>query len=418
LESTELWWYNFDDPQLVQLVERARIDNLDVLTAGSRIAQARASLGISKSDRWPIADASGSKTRSQSSEAVGTGQEVDFYRVGLDAVWEWDLFGGTRRSIEASVADLQGRMADHQAATVSVSAETALRYVEIRTLQRRLQIAEGNLSAQLETFELTQFRAQAGLSTELDVQLARSNLESTRARLPDLENQLARTRHSLSVLLGVPPGSLDEELAEPGPIPTASPDVAIGVPAETLRRRPDVRSAEQAVATQSALVGVATAQLYPSLRLSGSIGLEALSVEGLTGGEASAWSFGPSIRLPLFNRGKLRRSVDVQVELLEQSEINYRKAVLGAWAEVEDALASLRAEQERQRAYREAASAAATAVDLSLDLYSAGISDFQAVLEAQRSLYSFEDLLAQSQAGESASLIRLYKALGGGWSTE
>jgi outer membrane protein TolC len=165
-------------------------------------------------------------------------------------------------------------------------------------------------------------------------------------------------------------------------------------------------------------VGVATAQLYPSLRLSGSIGLETLSLDALSDGNVTAWSFGPAIRLPVFNRGKLRRGVDLQVELLEQSEINYRKTVLGAWAEVEDALAALRAEQERQGAYQEAASAAATAVELSLDLYSAGISDFQAVLEAQRSLYSFEDLLAQSQAGESASLIRLYKALGGGWSTE
>ena len=185
-----------------------------------------------------------------------------------------------------------------------------------------------------------------------------------------------------------------------------------------IRQRPDIRSAERAVATQSALVGVATAQLYPNFRLTGSIGLEALSLDGLLADDVIAWSAGPSISIPLFNRGKLRRSVDLQVELLEQSELNYRKAVLGAWAEVEDALAALRAEQERQSAYREAASAAATAVELSLDLYSAGISDFQAVLEAQRSLYSFEDLLAQSQAGESTSLIRLYKALGGGWSTE
>jgi NodT family efflux transporter outer membrane factor (OMF) lipoprotein len=412
---TDLWWHGFDDPQLVQLVERSRVENLDLRTAGSRIAQARANLGISRSDRFPVGEASGSRTRSQSSEAVGTGREVDFYRVGLDAGWELDLFGGTRRSIEAAVADLEGRVADHQAALISVSAETALRYVEIRALQRRLEIATDNLAAQQDTYKLTQFRAQAGLSTELDVQLARSNLESTRARVPDLESQLAKTRHALSVLLGAPPGTLDEELEASGPIPTASPDIAVGVPAEVLRRRPDVRSAERAVAAQSALVGVATAQLYPSLRLSGSIGLEALSLDGLTGGNATAWSFGPSISLPIFNRGKLRRGVDLQVELLEQSEINYRKTVLGALSEVEDALVALRAERERQEAYQEATLAAANAVELSLTLYRTGISDFQAVLEAQRSLYSLEDLLAQSQAGETTSLIRLYKAVGGGW---
>jgi NodT family efflux transporter outer membrane factor (OMF) lipoprotein len=290
--------------------------------------------------------------------------------------------------------------------------------VEVRGLQRRLQIAEDNLAAQQETFELTQLRAQAGLSTELDVQLARTNLESTRARIPNLENQLAKTRHALSVLLGVPPGALDEELDVPAPIPTALPDVAVGVPAEVLRRRPDIRSAERAVATQSALVGVATAQLYPSFRLSGSIGLEALSLDGLLADDVIAWSIGPSIRFPIFNRGKLKRNVDLQAELLEQSEINYRRTVLGALSEVEDALVALRSEQEQQEAYDEAAAAAANAVELSLDLYSTGIRDFQSVLEAQRSLYSFEDLLAQSQVGEAASLIRLYKALGGGWSSE
>jgi NodT family efflux transporter outer membrane factor (OMF) lipoprotein len=417
-DSTEPWWQNFNDPKLTQLVERSRIENLDVQTAASRIGQARASLGISRADRWPSIDASAISTRSQSSNAVGTGQRVDFYRVGLDAWWERDLFGGTRRSIEAGVADLEGRMAEAEAIRVSVEAETALRYVEVRGLQRRLQIAENNLAAQQETFELTQLRAQAGLSTELDVQLARTNLESTRARLPNLENQLAKTRHALSLLLGVPPGALDEELEAPIPIPTARPDVAVGVPAEVLRQRPDIRSAERAVATQSALVGVATAQLYPNFRLSGSIGLEALSLDGLLADDVIAWSAGPSISIPIFNRGKLKRNVDIQVELLEQSEINYKRTVLGALSEVEDALVALRSEQEQQDAYEQAASAASNAVELSLDLYRTGLRDFQSVLEAQRSLYSFEDLLAQSQVGEVASLIRLYKALGGGWSSE
>jgi NodT family efflux transporter outer membrane factor (OMF) lipoprotein len=412
------WWNHFDDPQLAGLVERSTIGNLDVLTAGSRIAQARASLGLTRGDLLPAVDASGSGTRSESSQAAGTGQQVDFYRVGLDAGWEVDVFGGTRRSIEAAAADLDGRMADRDAVLVSVSAETALRYVEVRALQRRLQIAEDNLAAQQETFELTQFRAQAGLSTELDTQLARSNLENTRARLPDLENQLARTRHALAVLLGVPPGALDEELEAAMPIPTAPEDLAIGMPAELLRRRPDIRAAEQAVATQSALVGVATAQLYPRFRLSGSIGLEALSLDGLTAEGATAWNAGPSIGIPLFNRGQLRRSVELQAGLLEQSELNYRKAVLGALSEVEDALVALRAEQDRRLAYEAAASAASRAVELSLDLYRTGNRDFQSVLDAQRSLYSFEDLLAQSEAGETVSVIRLYKALGGGWQAE
>jgi NodT family efflux transporter outer membrane factor (OMF) lipoprotein len=309
-------------------------------------------------------------------------------------------------------------MADQEAALVAVAAETALRYVEVRALQRRLQIAKDNLRVQQQTFELTQFRAWEGLSAELDVQLAQSNLESTRARLLGLENQLAQTRHALSVLVGLPPGALDEELEPPRPIPKASAGIAAGIPAEALRQRRDVQSAERAVAAQSALVGVAAARLYPQFRLTGSIGLEALSAGGLFEGDATGWSFGQSISLPLFNRGQLRRGVDLQEELLEQAKIHYRRTVLSALAEVEDALVAVRTDGGSRVAYEAAAQAAGRAADLSLDLYRAGLSDFQVVLEAQRSQLTFDDLLAQSQAGETASLIRLYRALGGGWSTK
>jgi NodT family efflux transporter outer membrane factor (OMF) lipoprotein len=417
-QETDSWWHSFNDPQLLRLVERSRSENLDVLAAGSRIAQARANLGISRGDRWPGANGAVSRTRSQTSQAVGPGREVDHYRIGLDAGWERDLFGGTRRSIEAAVADLEGRVADQEAALVAVAAETALRYVEVRALQRRMRIAEDHMRVQQETVELTQFRAQAGLSTELDVHLAQSNLENTRARLLGLERQLAQNRHALSVLVGLPPGALGRELEVPQPIPTASTGIAAGIPAEVLRRRPDVRSAERAVAVQSALVGVATSKLYPQFRLTGSIGLEALSPGGLFDGDVTAWSLGQTISLPLFNRGQLRRGIDLQIELLEQAEVNYRRTVLGALSEVEDALVAVRTEGESRIAYEAAAQAAANAMGLSLDLYQSGLSDYQAVLEAQRSLLTFDDMRAQSQAEETTSLIRLYKALGGGWSTE
>lgn len=417
-EVMDRWWDDFGDPTLSALVERAAEGNLDVRTAASRITQARASLGISQGGLWPSADLSASGSRSESSQAAGTGQQVDFYRSSIDAGWELDLFGGTRRSIEAAVADLEARHADEEATLVSVSAEIALRYVDLRGFQQRYAIAEDNLAAQQETFELTTFRAQAGLSTQLDVELARANLESTRARLPDLESLIARTRHSLALLLGLPPGALDDELGLAAPIPTASPNIAVGVPAEILRRRPDVRAAERSVATQSALVGVAAAQLYPRFRLSGSIGLEALTLDGLISEEAVAWSGGASVGIPIFNRGQLKRGVDLQVALLEQSEIAYERTVLSALAEVEDALVDLRTSGDQQVAYTNAAAAAQRAVDLSLDLYQNGVRDFQSVLEAQRSLYSFQDLQAQSEAGGTASLVRLYKALGGAWPIE
>lgn len=414
-EVMDRWWDDFGDPTLSALVERAAAGNLDVRTAGSRITQARASLGISEADLWPAADMSASGTRSESGEAAGTGQQIDFYRASIDAGWELDLFGGTRRSIEAAVADLEARHADEEAALVSVSAEIALRYVDLRAFQRRYAIAVDNLAAQQETFELTQFRALAGLSTQLDVELARANLEGTRARLPELESQIARTRHALALLLGLPPGALRAELDPVVPIPTASPAIAVGVPAEVLRRRPDVRAAERSVATQSALVGVATAHLYPRFRLSGSIGLEALTTGGLISEDAVAWSGGASIGVPIFNRGQLNRGVDLQVALLEQSELAYERTVLNALTEVEDALVDLRTSGEQQDAYADAAAAAQRAVDLSLELYQTGVRDFQSVLEAQRSLYSFQDLQAQSEAGGTASLVRLYKALGGAW---
>lgn len=417
-EVMDRWWDDFGDPTLTALVERAATGNLDVRTAGSRITQARASLGISEADQWPTIDGNVSATRSEGSEAVGTGERVDFYRAGIDVGRELDLFGGTHRSIEAAVADLEARHADEEAALVAISAEVALRYVDLREFQRRLDIAEDNLAVQEETFELTQFRAQAGLSTQLDVEFALSNLESTRARLPELEGQISRTSHAISVLLGLPPGSLDLELEEVAPIPTASPEIAVGVPAEVLRRRPDVRAAEQSVITQSALVGVATAQLYPRFRLGGSIGLESLSLDGLISTDVISWSSGPSINIPIFNRGRLRRGVDLQVALLEQSEIAYERTVLNALTEVEDALVDLRTTGDQQVAYADAAAAAQRAVDLSLDLYQNGVRDFQSVLEAQRSLYSFQDLQAQSEARGAASLVRLYKALGGAWPIE
>jgi NodT family efflux transporter outer membrane factor (OMF) lipoprotein len=413
--EADQWWQEFDDPLLVSLVERAAAGSLDVRAAGARIAQARASLGINQADLWPTVDASASATRSVSSPEVSSGQEVDFLRASLDAGWELDLFGGTRRSIEAAVADYEGRIADRDAVMVSISAEVAQRYVDVRELQDRIRIASDNLLAQQETYELVQFRAEAGLSTGLDVQLARSNLESTRARIPELENLLARTRHSLALLLGLAPGALDAELASTVPIPTPVADLAVGVPADALRSRPDIRSAERAVATQSALVGVSTAQLYPRFRLSGSIGLEALSLDGLFGGDATAWSAGPSIGVPIFNRGRLRRGVDLQYVVLDQAEIEYERTVLNALAEVEDALVAVRTNRERRDAYGEAAAAAGQAVTLSLELYSTGVRDFQSVLEAQRSLYSFQDLAAQSEADATTSLVRLYKALGGGW---
>jgi len=417
-EILAAWWNVFDDPALTHLIERAVAGNLDLRTALSRLRQARASLGLRETDRLPSLDASGSATRSGSSEQAGSGAETEFYRLGVDAGWELDLFGGVRRSIEAALAELEAREADLGDVLVTVASEIALDYVEVRSLQTRLAIAEANLEAQQETFDIARARAEAGLVSELDREQARSNLESTQAQIPSLQIQLARARHRLAVLLGELPGALDDELAPRMPIPVAPLEIAVGVPAEVLRRRPDVRSAERALAAQAARVGVTTAELYPKLRLSGSIGLESLAAGDLLSGDALAWSIGPSISWRIFDRRQIRRNIEVQGELQEQALIGYEATVLAALTEVEDALVALAQEQVRREHLASAAEAAERAVELSLHLYAAGLRDFQNVLDAQRSLLSFQDQVAVSEDEVASNLIRLYKALGGGWSPE
>lgn len=417
LDLLASWWTAFDDPLLTSLVERAVDGSLDVRTALSRLREARLSLGVTEADRLPVVDAAGSANVTRVG-ADGASLLSEFYRVGLDASWEIDLFGGIARSIEAAMADLDSRHANLQDVLVTLVGDVALEYVGVRSLQRRIAVAEANIQAQEETFDLTRFRAQAGLASEVDVEQALSNLESTRAQIPAFRAELSRTRHRLAVLVGETPAALDADLAAVGPIPVAPLDVAVGVPAETLRRRPDIRRAERQIAVQSALVGVTTAQLYPQLRLSGSIGLEALAADELVSLDALSLGGGPSFSWRLFDRGQIRRSIEVQTELQEQSLIAYEASVLAALAEVEDALVGLAEEQLRLERLTSAAAAAGNAVELSILLYEAGLRDFSEVLVAQRSLLSIQDLVAVSESEVTANLIRLFKALGGGWDAE
>ena len=280
----------------------------------------------------------------------------------------------------------------------------------------RIEIAQGNVGLQQETLELTQFRAQAGLATDLDVQQALSNVESTRAQISSLEGQLGRAIHALAVLLGRPPADLNAEFVTSGSIPEAPISVAIGVPAETIRRRPDVRSVERQLAAQFAQVSVARADLYPSFRLAGSIGLESLNIARFLLPGSSFWTASPSVSTRLFNRRQLRENLMIQGERQEQAAQAYVSRVLGALQEVEDALVSLAQEQARREHLTLAANAAQQAADLSLQLYTTGLRDFRDVLDAQRSLLSLQDSLASSSATVSSELVRLYKALGGGWS--
>jgi NodT family efflux transporter outer membrane factor (OMF) lipoprotein len=294
----------------------------------------------------------------------------------------------------------------------------ALDYIDLRSFQQRLAIAQSNVSLQEETLELTQLRQQAGLGTDLEVQQALSNVESTRAQIASLEQQVAQTIHALSVLLAQPPGFLVGELTAVAPIPVAPLTVAVGVPAEALRRRPDIRSAERQLAAQFQQVNAARADLYPTFRLAGSIGLEALSIGRLLLPGSLGWSASPSVSSRLFNREQLRQNVAIQSERQVQAAVTYESRVLAALQDVEDSLTALVQEQVRRERLTAAASAAQQATELSLQLYNAGLRDFREVLDAQRSLLALQDSMTSSAALVSTNMVRLYKALGGGWTTE
>lgn len=411
------WWETLDDPVLSGLIERAVAGNLDLKEARARVREARARRGISRADLFPVIDTTGSATWRRSSKETGSGTETELYAAGFDAGWELDLFGGVRRSVEAAEADLQASREDLRNVLVSLLAEVALNYVDARTFQARLSVTKANLDAQEETYRLTSWRYQAGLSDELAVQQAHYNLENTRSQIPSLRTGLEEAKNRLAVLLGERPGAVHAELKEHRPIPVTPLHVAVGVPADTLRRRPDVRRAERELAAQTARVGVATADLYPTFSLLGSIGIEALSSGKLFSSGSRTYSFGPRITWPIFDAGAIRGNIAVQSALQDQALIRYQSALLSALEEVENALVAYAEEQRRRASLNKATRAAQQAVNLAQNRYQAGLIDFNNVLDAQRSLLSFQDQLAVSDGTVTSNLVRLYKALGGGWTS-
>jgi len=416
-QTLAAWWTTLDDPELSSLIDRAVFGNLDLKKALARVREARARRGVAKADLLPTFDAAGSATWSRTSKDTGTGKTSDLYAASFDAGWELDIFGGVRRSVEAAGADLQASEEELRNVLVSLLAEVALNYLDVRTYQARLAVAEANLAAQSETCQLTQWRYEAGLSDELAVQQARYNLENTRSQIPTLRTGLEEAMNRIAVLLGEQPGKIHGEMEKRGPIPVTPLSVAVGVPADLLRRRPDVRRAERELAAQTARIGVATADLYPKFSLSGSIGLEALSLSNLSSSGSWTLSGGPRITWAIFNAGAIRQNIEVQSALQEQALIQYEAAILSALEEVENALVAYVGEQHRRDDLREATQAAQKAVELAQHKYQAGLTDFNNVLDAERSLLSFQDQLAQSNGTVTSNLVRLYKALGGGWTS-
>ena len=409
------WWNTLGDPTLTRLVENAMASSPDLRTAQARLREARARRALAGAQALPTLTASADAGASKSSGKAGTGTSSDHYSAGFDASWEADLFGGIRRGEEAAQADLEASAADLDAARVSLAAEVALNYVELRAAQARLEIARANLASQSETLQLTDWRAQAGLATSLEVEQARANVEQTRAQIPSLETARVEAGNRLAVLLGQTPGSLGKELAARAPLPILPEQVAVGIPAQALARRPDVRAAERRLAAETARVGVAEAARYPGLSLSASLGLEALNPADLLTRSALAHSLLARLAGTVFDGGRLRQQVEIQNAVQERALVAYESAVLTALEETENTLAALANSRLREAALKEAVEAARNAALLARHRYTAGSVDFQTVLTTERTLLSTEDSLATARAESVSALIRLYKVLGGGW---
>lgn len=409
------WWATLGDPVLTSLEDRAVKGNLDLRQAEMKIRQARAQWDGSRADLYPTVTASGSATGSRTSTRMG-GDLGQSYGAGVSASWEPDFFKRIRGTIAAYDADVQAAQEDLRNVLVSLTAEVALNYIDIRSYQAQIAITQANLKAQQETYQLTVAKHESGLATELDVQQAALSVESTRSTLPTLETNLQKAENALSVLLGEQPGAVDAELAAVKPVPVIPSQVSVGLPADLLRRRPDIRGAERQVAAQSLRAGVAAANLYPTFSLSGMLSFSSVNLANLLTPATLAGSIAGSVQQTILNRKRLRAQLQIQDVLLEQYETAYQGTVLGALQDVEDALKAYGNEQVRRQSLIQATEAAQRATVLSRNLYNSGLKDFLTVLDSQRSLLSLQNQLAQSDATITANLVRLYKALGGGWS--
>jgi outer membrane protein, multidrug efflux system len=422
------WWEAFKDPTLSSLVEMAVRANLDLRQAEARVRQARAARGVAGAPLWPQVNSSAIYERSQSSGATvgssgggapaitGAGGLRELFQVGLDASWELDIFGGTRRNLEAATADLRAAVEDHRDVLITLVGDVGTNYINLRGLQRQLAIARDNLKAQQHNAEITRKRFEAGFVGALDVANANAQVATTQAQIPVLESSARAAIYSLGVLLGQPPAALEKDLIREAPIPPTPMAIPVGLPSDLLRRRPDIRRTEAQLHAATARIGVATADLFPKFSLTGSFGFSSNDLTKLGNlADSKFWSFGPSITWPIFAGGRIYWNIKVQDALQEQALAAYEKTVLTALKDVETALVAYAKEQEHRNSLSEAVANNRRAVDLAMKLYVNGKTDFLNVLNAQRSLYITEDALAQSTRTVDTNLIALYKALGGGW---
>jgi NodT family efflux transporter outer membrane factor (OMF) lipoprotein len=435
-ESAQLdaWWTLFGDPLLSSLVERSSRANLDLRAAVLRIEEARAQRDITAAGGWPSLDANAGYSRERLSETTPTGalfttvgnlkipgfagisipNPYNQYQLAGSASWELDLFGRVRRSVEAAQASVEVSVEDRRAVLVALTADVAQSYIELRGAQSRMAVAEEDVATTRELLELTRQRRSAGLISELDVASATAQLSLTEAQVPAFDQLVTQDINQLSRLLGLAPEALRAELDAVAPIPPVPPSVPIGLPAELARRRPDIREAEAALHAATAQIGVAVAQLFPRLTLTAAGGFQSETVGGLTDWASRFGSLGPTLELPIFDRGRWK-TVHLQDIRAQEAAVAYARAVLGALHEVENARAAYGADRERRGWLEIAVAQNRDTLQLARQRYEGGVSTFIDVLDAERVLQQNQLSLIESTSAVSGDLVRLYRALGGGW---
>jgi NodT family efflux transporter outer membrane factor (OMF) lipoprotein len=440
------WWTTFNDPLLNSLIDRAAAGNLDLKIAQARIREARAQRGIVSAAYYPSVDANASYRRSRTSEnafnfngpgapdsAGGStggsptntfgaftppGATTDLFQTGFDASWEIDVFGGVRRDVQAADADIAAQIETRRDTLISLFAEVARNYLELRGFQQQIEIAERNVKIQQDAAEVAQSKARLAGGSELDVARAQAQVASTKAEIPTLQTLRDQAAHRLGVLLGREPRALIAELQQVQPISQGPPAIPPGLPSELLRRRPDIRRAERELAAASARIGVATADLYPKFSITAALGLQSEQFSHLADWRSRFWNIAPGVSWNLFDAGRIRANIHVQDEREAQALYRYQQNILTAFEDVENALTAHAKEQSRRELLQESVDRNRRAVELANTLYQGGARDFLNVIDAQRALALAEDQLVQSDRLIGTDLVALYKALGGGWESK
>lgn len=423
-DATDAWWKNFGDPVLDKLEDQALQSAPDLAVAEARVREARALRGVAGAALYPQVDAGAAYDRTHGSANVpigvppgglGPGIDGNLWQAGFDASWEIDVFGGTRRSIEAANASYQAAVEERRDVVLTLLAEISRNYIELRGAQRRLVVAQDNLAIQQDALTLTRSQFDAGLASRLDVLRAQAQVSDTQSAIPDLETDRRAAIYRIGALVGRPPEDLLAELNPSQAIPSPVNDVPVGLPSDLLKRRPDIRAAERRLAAANARIGIAQADLYPHFSLTGVAGLESLDASTFLSAPSRYLSIGPSITWLVFDAGKVRFTIQAEHARTDAAASSYQRSVLNALRDVETALVSYG--QSRIRRVQLAAEVAADrdAVTVATRLYSQGLADFLAVLDAERSLYAADDKLAQTDRDTDLALVTLYKSLGGGW---